>query len=255
MEDALDIADVVRRTGLTSRALRFYEARGLVRPLRTASGRRLYGPGELERLNQVLALKRAGLSLAQIQRLGQGRDALDLKALIAAQLEAIAARAAELAEAKALLLAVQSRIDRGEPVDAATFCSLIRNGDAVMEAENWKKVADRYYTAEEQAHWAERMKDVPADFDQQEYSRKWASLSARIEAALPLDPASPEAQAFLDEWKGLLKPFTDVATPEMMAGATNLYNRMEEWRDVQKPPFSMEVWQFIRAAGAARPGR
>ena len=65
MADALDISEVVRRTGLTSRALRFYEARGLVSPLRTASGRRYYGPAELERVNQILALKRAGLSLAQ----------------------------------------------------------------------------------------------------------------------------------------------------------------------------------------------
>ena len=37
MTELLDIADVVRRTGLTSRALRFYEARGLLAPVRTAA--------------------------------------------------------------------------------------------------------------------------------------------------------------------------------------------------------------------------
>jgi DNA-binding transcriptional MerR regulator len=252
MDDALDIREVVRRTGLTSRALRFYEARGLLKPLRTASGRRLYGRGALERIQQILALKRAGLSLAQIQRLGEGRGGLDLKALVAAQLEAIAARAAELAEAKALLLAVRSRIDRGEPVDAATFCSLIRNGDTIMETDSWKKVADRYYTPEEQAHWAERMSALPGDFDPQAYNAQWKELGARIEAALPLDPASGEAQAFLDEWKALLKPFTDVASPEMLQGATNLYNRMDEWRGDHTPPFSKAVWEFILAAGHAR---
>jgi DNA-binding transcriptional MerR regulator len=251
MEDALDIREVVQRTGLTSRALRFYEARGLVRPLRTASGRRFYGPAELERVNQILALKRAGLSLAQIQRLGQGRN-LDLGALVRAQLEAIETRAAELAEAKALLLHVQSRIDRGEPVDAATFCSLIRNGDAVMEAENWKKVADRYYTPEEQAHWSERMKGMPQDFDQADYSRRWADLSARIEAALPMDPGGPAAQAFVEEWQALLQPFTAVATPQMLQGATNLYNRMDEWKGDQTPPFSKAVWEFVLAASHAR---
>jgi DNA-binding transcriptional MerR regulator len=51
--DALDIREVARRTGLTSRALRFYEARGLVKPLRTYSGRRIYGRGELERIQQI----------------------------------------------------------------------------------------------------------------------------------------------------------------------------------------------------------
>ncbi|HEV2817938.1 MAG TPA: MerR family transcriptional regulator [Allosphingosinicella sp.] len=251
MDDLLDIREVVRRTGLTSRALRFYEARGLVAPLRTHSGRRLYGAQALERINQIVALKRAGLSLAQIQRL-TARRPLDLVRLIDAQLEALEARRSEISEARALLLSVKSRIDRGEPVDVATFCSLIRQGDAVMEHENWKKVADRYFTPEEQAHWGERMADVPAGFDQEVYSRQWAELSARIEAALPLDPASAEAQAFLGEWQALLAPFKSVATPEMMAGATNLYDRMDEWRGEQAPPFSMKVWNFIQAAGKAR---
>jgi DNA-binding transcriptional MerR regulator len=219
-----------------------------VRPLRSGSGRRWYGPAELEQVNRILALKRAGLTLAQIQKLSQGRS-LDLSRLIEAQLDAIEGRQNELEEAKALLLAVKSRIDRGEPVDAATFCSLIRNGDAIMEAENWKKVTDRYFTPEERAHWAARM---PEGFDQQAYSRQWAELSARIEAALPLDPASAEAQVFLNEWQALLKPFTDVATPQMMAGATELYQRMDEWKDQQKPPFSMDVWKLMQAAAAVR---
>jgi len=251
MTELLDIADVVRRTGLTSRALRFYEARGLLAPVRTHSGRRLYGAAELERINQIVALKRAGLSLAQIQRL-TARAPLDLARLIEAQLKALAERQHEIAEARTLLLAVKSRIDRGEPVDAATFCSLIKHGDTLMDHENWKKVADRYFTPEEQARWAETMKDGPADFDQEAYSRQWSDLSARIAAALPLDPASPEARAFYDEWQALLAPFTAVATPEMMAGASNLYSRMEEWQDVQQPPFSMDVWRFIQEVGKAR---
>src|SRR5690242_9894716 len=145
--EAIDIREVAKRTGLTSRALRFYEARGLLKPLRTYSGRRLYGRGELERIQQILALKRAGLSLAQIGRLTE-RGSLDLSALIEAQLKTIEERKAELNEARALLLTVKSRIDRGEPVDAATFCSLIRHGGKIMEAEDWKKVTDRYFSPE-----------------------------------------------------------------------------------------------------------
>ena len=74
MAELLDIAEVVRRTGLTSRALRFWEARGLLKPVRTASGRRYYGPDELERLHAVIALKRAGFSLGAIgEMLGDRR--------------------------------------------------------------------------------------------------------------------------------------------------------------------------------------
>src|SRR6188508_2902638 len=124
MPDSLDIAEVARLTGLTSRALRFYEARGLVMPLRTASGRRHYGPAELERLHQIVALKRAGLTLAQILRMTAGRR-LDLRSIVEAQIETLADREHAIAGARALLESILSRIDRSEPIDVATFCSLI----------------------------------------------------------------------------------------------------------------------------------
>lgn len=251
MEQTYDIAEVTRRTGLTSRALRFYESRGLLKPVRTHSGRRVYGAGELERINQILALKKAGLTLAQIQRLTR-RAPLSLGRIVDAQLEAVEARAAELAEARALLLSVKSRIDRGEPIDAATFCSLIRNGDAVMDAENWKRIGERYLTPEDKAEWEASRAKLPGGFDQEAYARQWSELGARVEAALPLDPASADAQALYDEWQALLAPFRAVATPRMVQGASNFYNRMDEWKGEQKPPFSMDVWRFIQAAGAAR---
>lgn len=248
MEDVLDIREVARRTGLTSRALRFYEARGLVKPLRTHTGRRLYGPGELERINQILSLKRAGLTLAQIERL-TARRPLDLKALIEAQLESLEAQARDLHEARALLLSVKSRIDRGEPVDAETFCSLIRNGEAVMENENWKKALERHYTAEELAHWAQN--PPPEGFDQEAYSRQWQELGARVEAALPLDPGSEEAQAFVREWDDLLAPFRAVATPQMLAGAQSFWEKRHEWQDGVQAPFSPEVMKFVQSARRA----
>ena len=250
MDQPLDIRDVARRTGLTSRALRFYEARGLLKPLRTYNGRRLYGRGELERIQHILALKRAGLSLTQIGKLTE-RGPLDLGALVDAQLQLIEERKADLEEAKALLLNVKSRIDRGEPVDAATFCSLIRQGDRIMEAEDWKKVTDRYFSKEEREHWAEH--PPQPGFDQAEYSRKWKDLGERVEAAMPKGPDSPEAQALYDEWQELLAPFTAVATPQMMAGATRFYERMDEWKgDVSQAPFTPEAFRFIQEIGQRR---
>ena len=250
MDQPLDIRDVARRTGLTRRALRFYEARGLLKPLRTYSGRRIYGRGELERIQQILALKRAGLSLAQIGKL-TARGNMDLGSLVEAQLNIIEERRAELDEAKALLLSIKSRIDRGEPVDAETFCSLIREGDRIMQPEDWKKVTDRYFSEEEKAHWAEH--PPQPGFDQAEYSRKWADLGKRVEAAIPKGPESPEAQALYDEWQALLAPFKAVATPEMMQGATRFYERMDEWRgEVPNAPFTPEAFRFIQEIGRKR---
>jgi len=250
MNDALDIREVAKRTGLTSRALRFYEARGLLKPLRTYSGRRFYGPGELERIQHILALKRAGLSIAQIGKL-TARGSIDLRSLVDAQLKVIEERKAELDEARTLLLSVKSRIDRGEPVDAATFCSLIRQGDKIMEAEDWKKVTDRYFSEEERAHWAEH---APSQgFDQAEYSRKWNDLGHRVQAAISKGPDSPDAQALYDEWQELLAPFKSVATPQMMAGATRFYGRMDEWHgEAPNAPFTPVAFRFFQEIGRRR---
>jgi MerR family transcriptional regulator, thiopeptide resistance regulator len=251
MQDVLDIGEVARRTGLTLRGLRFYEARGLVTPLRTHSGRRIYGAGELARLNAVVALKRAGFSLAQIgAMLGRGR--VDLGRLVAAQLEALDARAAEIAESRALLRSVQSRIDQGEQVDVATLCSLIAKGNIEMEQDRWKQVVDLYYTPEQQAEWQQYWAKTGTGFDPEAYHASWRALSDKVEAALPLDPASDAAQALVDEWFALLKPFSDLATPEMWNGTRDMYDRMEEWEGQADPGFSSKVWEFIRAATRAR---
>ena len=253
MQQPLDIREVARRTGLTSRALRFYEARGLLKPLRTYSGRRVYGPGELARIQQILALKRAGLTLTQIGRLTGGKS-FNLPAIIDDQLNLIEERKSELDEAKALLISVKSRIDRGEPVDAATFCSLIKNGDSIMQPKDWKKVADRYFTEDEKAHWAEH--PPQRGFDQEEYGRKWKELGDRVQAAIPGGPDTPEAHALYDEWQELLAPFTAVATPQMMAGATRFYEKMDEWHgDAPQAPFTPDAFRFIREIGRKRKER
>ncbi len=251
LNDALDIREVARRTGLTSRALRFYEARGLVTPLRTYSGRRLYGRGELQRIQQILALKRAGLTLSQIAKLTD-RGPLDVGQLVEAQLKVIEERKAELEDSRALLLSIKSRIDRGEPVDAATFCSLIREGDRVMQPDDWKKVTDRYFSDEEKAHWAEH--PPQGDFDQVEYSRKWADLGKRVEAAIPNGPESAEASTLYDEWQQLLAPFTAAATPQMMQGATRFYEKLDEWQSDVPAPFTADAFRFIQEVGRRRAG-
>jgi DNA-binding transcriptional MerR regulator len=251
MDDVLDIGEVARRTGLSLRALRFYEARGLVAPLRTAGGRRVYGRGELARLTAVTALKRAGFSLSRIAELIGGRTP-DLGRVVAARLSAVEAEAAALADTRRALLQVQSRIDRGEPIDVATLCSLIRYGDTIMHDEDWRAVVDQYFTPGEQREFREKMADVPAGFDQAAYSAKWRELGSRIEAALPLDPAGDQAQAFVDEWFALLKPFSQVATPAMWQGTAKMYADMPNWKANPDMGFGHEVWQLIQAATAAR---
>ena len=251
MPDSLDIAEVARLTGLTSRALRFYEARGLVTPLRTASGRRHYGPAELEWLHQIVAMKRAGLTLAQIQSMTAGRR-VDLRDIVAAQIELLEDREREIASARTLLESILSRIERSEPIDVATFCSLIRQGVTAMTQQKWDEVTSRYMTTEQREALDEAVAALPADFDNEAHNAKWKDLSGRIKAALPLDPASPQAQAFLDEWGDLLGPYLAVASAEMLAGVKNFHEHIEQWEGQVDSPFDAEVYRFHQAAAEAR---
>ncbi len=252
MTQIIDIAEVARTTGLSARALRFYEARGLVKPLRTGSGRRCYGAGELERLHQLVALKRAGLSLQQIKTLFDRRP-VDLRQLVALQLEALDDQARALTEARTILRTTLSRIDRGEPIDAATFCSLIRTGDVIMtdETDKWRAVTDRYLSDEARADFARTLPDMGDAFDAEAAGAAWKDLGSRIKAAMPMDPASDAAQAFAAEWKALLEPFTRIATPAMMAETREMYANMDKWEGQADPGFDHQVFHFIQAAFAA----
>jgi DNA-binding transcriptional MerR regulator len=61
------VGEVVERTGVTRKALRIYEARGILPPpRRTASGYRVYAPGVLDVLDFVQQGRRLGLTLAEI---------------------------------------------------------------------------------------------------------------------------------------------------------------------------------------------
>ncbi len=251
MIDALTIDEVVRRTGLTSRALRFYEARGLLAPLRTASGRRLFGPGELARIHQIVTLKQAGLTLVQIKRL-LDRQAIDLTALLQDRLTALAALAREVDVTRVSLRSALSRIEQGEQLDVATLCSLIKEGEAVMANESaaWKALSDKYMSEEAKADFAAVQPKAPPGFDRETYSAQWQELGARIKAALPLDPASDAALAFVREWFTLLAPFTAVATPAMWEGSAKIYANMDQWQgqSAADPGFDHQVWQFIQSA-------
>lgn len=247
MNSLMPIDEVILRTGLTARALRFYESRGLVRPLRTDKGRRLYSPSDLERVHQIVALKRAGFSLSKISALFH-RKPLDLASTLSAQKAALTEQSANIADALHLIETALSRIDRGEPLDAETLCSLIRNGDRIMQnQQGWKAVIDQHFTPEQQAEWLERMKDAPS-FQHEAYGQKWADLGARIEAALPLAPDSAEALEFVREWLALLEPFTLRATEGMWTSTAQFYERMDEWQGEWNPGFTKKVWLFIGEA-------
>jgi DNA-binding transcriptional MerR regulator len=64
----LNPSAAAQRLGVSAKALRLYEQRGLVAPRRTAAGWRVYGPDEMARAAEIVALRALGFSLSQILR-------------------------------------------------------------------------------------------------------------------------------------------------------------------------------------------
>lgn len=158
----LRIQEVAAETGLTTRAIRYYEEIGLLEPAARSDGAyRLYDPSDLERLRFIKSLRDdAGFSLAQVgklledelarernrERLKTTQDPDERRALILdardrvdgqiATLEAKAARlAAMIDEAKARRAHIDghlAELDGGPPphppVGAGQHPPLVRDG-------------------------------------------------------------------------------------------------------------------------------
>ncbi|RII09173.1 HTH-type transcriptional regulator YfmP [Streptomyces sp. YIM 130001] len=102
------INELAERTGVSARALRHYEDRGLLAPARNGSGYRVYAESDTARVAQIRAMLCAGLSTAVIRRYldcartgthGTHGIRLDMCPDLRAELDALAARLdAQMAE-------------------------------------------------------------------------------------------------------------------------------------------------------------
>src|SRR5437868_2813547 len=100
-------------TGVTAKALRLYEKRGLLKPRRTGAGYRRYSYSDMLRLERVLALKALGLPLKQIAALT--RDGAKAPELLSRQRALLAERRQRIDRA---LTAIDAIANAGEPETA-----------------------------------------------------------------------------------------------------------------------------------------
>lgn len=123
-------AECASRTGLTVRALRVYEEHGLISPVRSAGGWRLYGTPELVRLNTISVLKAAGLSLAEIKTMTKMcSPEPPLHDVLKIQRDVLQCRRMEIERGLALVETVLVTLNDHEPLSIDELCSLVRSND------------------------------------------------------------------------------------------------------------------------------
>ncbi len=145
-------AECARRTGLTVKALRVYERQGLITPVRSPQGWRLYGPTELARLNTIMVLKGLGLSLAQIREALAGTST-PLHRILQVQLDAWNARKAAADKAIALVEAALDRLQARKQLSIDELCTLIRSAETLNLQSATQEIMDEMFTAQEKMQW------------------------------------------------------------------------------------------------------
>ncbi len=107
-------AAAASRLGVSAKALRLYEARGLIVPGRTAAGWRTYGPDDLTRAGEIVALRGLGLSLQQVARVLAG-DPASLEPALARHQRALESQMQALAAQAGKLRALRQELASGRP--------------------------------------------------------------------------------------------------------------------------------------------
>jgi DNA-binding transcriptional MerR regulator len=120
----LNPSEAAKRLGVSAKALRLYEQRGLITPIRTAAGWRAYGPEEMARATEIAALRALGLSLGQVARV-LGGDAQGLEPALAAHQATLEGRVRQLADAVEKVRRLRYDLARGEPPAAGELARLL----------------------------------------------------------------------------------------------------------------------------------
>lgn len=125
------IGEVAERTGVSTKALRFYERQGLLpTPDRTSGGYRDFDASAVARVAFIKEAQTAGLTLAQIGEVLAIRDRGEppcghVATLVDERLAEIERRLTELRQVRAQLRTIADRAAGYDPEDCEGYCGLI----------------------------------------------------------------------------------------------------------------------------------
>jgi len=226
------IQEFAELTGVTVKALHHYDRLGLLKPQRALSGYRLYVERDLERLEQILALKFLGFPLKEIKTV-LDRAALKLPEALRMQRQALAEKQKLLARAMKAIVAAEKALDSGKTTNPAILKRLIEVINMQSDIDAMKK----YYSEEA---WSKVGPRYEGDF-----SQEWIDLYRDLEAALGEDPASEKVQALVARWRSLSS-----GDPEVREGAAKAWADRNNWPGqamtaYRKKYYSDEAWAKV----------
>ncbi|MCA1728462.1 MAG: MerR family transcriptional regulator [Actinobacteria bacterium] len=242
---ALKVGELAKRTGLSVRALHYYDEIGLLSPSRrTGSGHRLYAAGDVARLQQIKSLRYLGFSLEEI------RDYLERPDFSPRQvIESHLARLREQIEMQRKLCKrleeISVRLSSTEDVSAEEFV-------LTMEAISMSERLEKYYTPEQlealgrrrQELGEERIRAVEAE---------WSELIERVRAEMEAgtDPAGERVQRLAKRWMELVGEFTG-GDPGIERSVGNMWQQEESIHGIDTGEMREMMKYIFRAMAASK---
>jgi len=121
----LNPSEAAKELGVSAKALRVYEDRGLISPIRTRARWRAYGPPEMARARDIVQLRALGLSLSEVARVLAG-DARAFERTLAAHEAALEDRVRQLSDTMTKVRRLRGDLSRGEVPAARELIDLLQ---------------------------------------------------------------------------------------------------------------------------------
>jgi DNA-binding transcriptional MerR regulator len=224
--------------GVTVKTLHHYDRLGLLTPSRTEAGYRLYAEADLERLEQIIALKFLGFSLRQVRDIVE-RTSVELADALRWQRTAIEGKQAHLGRALQAIRAAENALDLGHLARPAILKRIIE----VIDMQHDIELMKQYYSGDA---WERRRQ-----YYEQGPSAEWQALYREVCGLLGEDPGSDKAQEVAGRWLALaVRSYT--GDPDVQTDSMTAWMDREHWPPAMKrriAEFNLEeVTAFIEQA-------
>jgi DNA-binding transcriptional MerR regulator len=219
---AWKIGELASRTGLSVRALHYYDEIGLLSPSRrTSAGHRLYTADDVVRLQQIKSLQHLGFSLREIRECLERPD-FPLRGVIERHLSRLKEQIELQRRLCGLLESIAARLGSGENVSSGEFV------DTVMEVIEMSERLNRYYSPEQLEYLQERSREIGEERIR-EGEAEWAGLmeQVRVEMEAGTDPSNERVQVLARRWMGLVREFSG-GDPGIERSLNNMWRQEEK---------------------------